>query len=144
MRALLPAFLIALVSLPVQASPAGYELYLLACDSTRDCRRVATVTLGSDGLVEAPATPGIAVRIVPLTTPRDAASYRLHVNLEPERLLANGGGPISGPVSLQFESNGLRQNYFAPIATFTSDSTIYQLWGKLIAPPLAEKNLASR
>jgi hypothetical protein len=125
------------------AAQPGYELYLLACDGVSDCRRVADVMLGADGQTEAYGTPGVSIRIDPLAPPRDAAAFRLRMNLEPGRLLGAGQayGASAGALSIQVESSGLRPSHFSPITVFASDRKIYQLWGRL-AGGQASKSLA--
>ena len=140
MRPLLPALLFAIVSLSARAAPPAYEFYVLACDAVSDCRQVANLSLAADGRAEEPATPGIGIRIAP--PGRDGGPVRLTVNLEPARLFVPGTGPGAGPVNLQFESSSLRPGYFSPIATFGSDGTIYQLWGKLTLPPAGARQVA--
>lgn len=142
MRLLITAFLFALFSAFVHAALPAYEFYVLACDAVNDCRQIATVALAADGRIAEPATPGIGISIAAPAAARAAGSVRVNVNLEPARLFAAGHAASGGPVGLQFDSSSLRPGYFSPIAVFASDGRIYQLWGKLNAPPGDARQLA--
>lgn len=147
MRVSLLAVIIGSLSMPVQAAPAGYELYLLACDGRSDCQRVADIVLGADGQKSELATPGVDVRIEPLSALVDGTNIRMSMSLNPHQLgvaIRDAGRTSGSSVSIQIESAPLRHAYYSPIAVFSSANKIYQVWGRLSAVRAMAKGLVGR
>lgn len=131
MRILIAGIFVGFLATQAQAAPAGYDLYLLACDGLSDCQRVATLALGPDGQKNQYPTPGINVRIEPLSTLPEGAVIRMAMTLNPAQLFAGGGN--GGPVNIQVDSAILRQAYYTPLVVFSAASKVYQLWGRQVA-----------
>lgn len=132
MRILIASLFAAFLATPVQAAPAGYDLYLLACDGLSDCQRVANLALGADGQKNAYPTPGVNVRIEPLSALPEGAVIRVVMSLNPAQLFAGGRGN-GGQVNIQVDSAVLRQAYYTPLVVFSAASKVYQLWGRQVA-----------
>lgn len=133
MRILIITLFAGFLATPVHAAPAGYDLYLLACDGLSDCQRVANLVLGADGQKNEYPTPGVNVRIEPLSTLPDGAVIRMAMTLNPAQLFAGGGRGNGGPVNIQVDSAILRQAYYTPLVVFSAASKVYQLWGRQVA-----------
>lgn len=147
MRILIATLFAGFLATPAQAAPAGYDLYLLACDGLSDCQRVASLALGADGQKNAYPTPGVNVRIEPLSTLPEGAVIRMAMTLNPALLFAGGaaaGHGNGGPVNIQVDSAILRQAYYTPLVVFSAASKVYQLWGRQVATSAAARDLASR
>jgi len=136
MRTLIITLFAGFLASPVHAAPAGYDLYLLACDGLSDCQRVANLALGVDGQKNAYPTPGVNVRIEPLSTLPEGAVIRMAMTLNPAQLFAGGaagGRGNGGPVNIQVDSAILHQAYYTPLVVFSAAGKVYQLWGRQVA-----------
>lgn len=147
MRTLIAGIFVSFLATQAQAAPAGYDLYLLACDGLSDCQRVANLALGADGQKNAYPTPGVNVRIEPLSSLPEGAVIRMAMTLNPALLFASGvagGRGNGGPVNIQVDSAILRQAYYTPLVVFSAASKVYQLWGRQVAASATATGLASR
>jgi hypothetical protein len=138
MRILIASIFAGFLATQAQAAPAGYDLYLLACDGLSDCQRVANLALGADGQKSQHPTPGVNVRIEPLSTLPEGAVIRMAMTLNPAELVAGGataGRGNGGPVNIQVDSAILHQGYYSPLLVFSAASKVYQLWGRQLAAP---------
>lgn len=130
---------------PAQAASGGYDLFLLACDGVSDCQRVATLNLGADGQKSDYPTPGLNVRIDPVSALPEGAVIKLAMTLNPPQLFNTAVRGSGGPVSIQVDSAVLRHAYYSPLVVFTLSSKVYQLWGRQVtSAAAAAKSLALR
>jgi hypothetical protein len=147
MRVSLLAVIVGSLAMPAQAAPSGYELFLLACDGRTDCQRVADIVLGADGQKSEYATPGVDVRIEPLSALVDGTNIRMSMSLNPHQLgaaMRDTGRASGSQVSIQIDSAPLRHAYYSPIAVFSSANKIYQVWGRLSAVRAMAKGMVVR
>ncbi|NTV68688.1 MAG: hypothetical protein HGA71_00940 [Azonexaceae bacterium] len=142
MRILLATLFSAVFAGPALAGPSAYDLYLLACDGTSDCQRVANVELGPDGQKNEHPTPGIQVRVEQLSVLPEGAVVRMSMTLNPTQLGVAGGS--GGQVSIEVDSAIMRHSYYSPVVVVSTTGKVYQLWGRQVTSGAAAKSLAQR
>lgn len=123
------------------AATPDYEVYILVCD-TATCHRAPNITLGAGSPRADYRGPGVALHVDTLALGTDVADVRLSLDIVPKLFVAGlpGATPsAAGRIRIEVEARSLRPVRYAPIATFSSGETIYQVWGRLAGPPAVAK-----
>ena len=130
------------------ASNTMYDIYVLACDGSTDCQRVAEGNIVRDGVTNEFNGPGVNLRFDTLATTADADTVRLSVSLAPKALaLVSLGTHRQGTTSrfgFQIEPCVLKRDQYSSLGTFSDGSKVYQVWGRMLTKLPYSGILASR
>lgn len=147
MRNLL-AFAVLATAVPAFAASSSYDIYVLACDDSTDCLRVADIGVDQDGPAGEYSAPGISLRVDTLSADTEAATVRLTLNLTPRALafasLGSRREASASRFSFQVEPCTIRRGQFGFLGTFSGGNKIYQVWGRMTPKRSATEVVAAR
>jgi len=147
MRKLLASLFLGL-ALPASAASNTYDLYVLACDDSTDCLRVADIGVNQEGPAGEYSAPGISLRVDTLSAGAEAATVRLTLNLTPRALafasLGSRREATASRFSFQVEPCTIRRGQFGFLGTFSGGNKIYQVWGRMTSKRSSGEVVAAR
>jgi hypothetical protein len=149
MRSLHVLFALLVLSLPASAASNDiYDIYVLACDGSTDCLRVADIGIEPEGQLADYSGPGINLRIETLASGSDSATVRLAMNLTPKALafasLGTRRESNNSRFSFQIEPCIIKRDHFGFLGTISGGNKVYQVWGRMLAKRSTAEVVASR